>query len=238
MAHQRPNVRPASNIDDVYPGIDLVYYGVPPSPSGKGDGGEGALEYDFIVSPGADPDQIALTFSGADSVEIDANGDLVLQTGDTELRQQKPYIYQEINGARQQVAGEFRIQNSEFKTDSSLITHHSSLVTFDVGEYDPSRPLVIDPLMLGYSTYLGGAPTSDFAYDVAVDPDGYAYVTGDTYSTKFPVTPGALDTSFDGGPTDGFVAKLNQDGSALIYATYLGGAERRRAPRHRRGRGR
>ena len=181
-------------------------------------------EYDFIVSPGADPNQIALTFSGADSVEIDANGDLVLQTGDTELRQQKPYIYQEVNGARQQVAGEFRIQNSEFKTeDSSLITHHSSLVTFDVGAYDPSRPLVIDPLVLGYSTYLGSSPQTDFGFDFAVDANGNAYVTGETHSPRFPTTAGAFDETYNAGTNDAFVAKLNADGSALEYATFLGG---------------
>ncbi len=210
--------------DDVYPGIDLVYYG---------NGGQ--LEYDFVVSPHADPNQIQLTFTGAASVEIDTNGDLVLSdatdngsaiggtTDNFELRQQKPYIYQEVNGTRQQVAGSFRLSSSP------LTPGPSPLVSFDVGAYDPSRPLVIDPLVLGYSTYLGAGGAHDFVYEVAVDDEGYAYVTGETPSAKFPTTAAAFDESFNGGSDDAFVAKLNEDGSALIYAKYIGGADGDRA---------
>jgi hypothetical protein len=254
--------------DDIYPGIDLVYYSsqhsvvssqhenpnLPPSPPRRGDGGEGTtthhspltnsprtnspltthhLEYDFIVSPGADPNQIQLSFSGADSVTLDADGNLILRAGDAELRQQKPYLYQEVNGTRQQVQGEFRVQNAGgtpalpgydgTSTDYCLLsTDYSSSVSFQIGAYDKSRPLVIDPLVLGYSTYLGGIQ-HDAAWDIAVDTDGYSYVVGDPSATNFPVTDGAFDETYNGGNLDLFVAKIDQDGSDVIYATYIGG---------------
>jgi hypothetical protein len=274
--------------DDVYPGIDLVYYGsqhsvvssqhenpnlppsppgrgaggegkttpqhLPPSPLGRGDGGEGTtthhspltnspltthqltthqLEYDFIVAPGADPNQIQISFSGADSVTLDADGNLILRAGDAEIRQQKPYLYQEVNGTRQQVQGEFRVQNSEQNSESRIQNSESSRATdycllttvyFSVGAYDTSRPLIIDPVVLGYSTYLGAGNEMDAAYDIAVDANGHAYVTGETRSLNFPASDGAFDETFNGSNNDAFVAKLNRNGSALLYATYLGGA--------------
>jgi hypothetical protein len=185
----------------VYPGIDLDYHG-----------SQQQLEYDFVVSPGADPRAITLNFAGADQLEVDASGDLLVHAGGTELRQHKPVLYQEVNGVRHEVAGAFRL-------DSALVTHDSSLVTFAVGSYDASRPLVIDPV-LGYSTYLGG---SDFdnANAIAVDSSGSAYVAGETLSANFPT-----QNPFHGhlnGSGDGFVAKLNAAGTALVYSTYLGG---------------
>ncbi len=189
--------------DDVYPGIDLVYYG---------NGGQ--LEYDFVLSPHVDPNQIQLTFAGADSVTINSTGDLVLQTGDIEVRQQKPYIYQEANGTRQEVAGEFRITDP-----SPLAPDPSPLVSFDVGAYDPSRPLVIDPVVLAYSTYLGGSGT-EYGKDIAVDKFGSAYVTGETDSLNFPIINPYQSTK--AGSADAFVTKLSPDGKNILYSTYLG----------------
>ncbi len=191
---------------DVYPGIDVAYYGNQ-SPGREGVG----LEYDFIVSPGVDPDAIALNFAGADGLEIDRAGNLVVHTAAGDVVQQKPYLYQEVNGARQEVAGSF-----------VLSTEYSTHVTFDVGAFDASRPLVIDPLVMGYSTFLGGGGASDRGYAVGVDSVGNAYVTGDTNSIEFPTTPGSFDSSYN-GLSEGFVSKLNATGSALVYSTYLGG---------------
>ncbi len=184
--------------NDVYPGIDLVYYG-------KGQ----QLEYDFIVSPGADPNQIALNFAGADGAEIDGDGNLVLQTAAGDFVQQKPYLYQDTNGVRKVVAGSF-----------VLGTQSSALATFDVGAYDATRPLVIDPLVLGYSTFLGGSG-NEHGYGIDVDNTGNAYITGVTPSSNFPTTPGVFDVGFDGS-TDAFVTKMRSDGSGLIYSTFLG----------------
>jgi hypothetical protein len=160
-------------------------------------------------------------------LQIDDNGDLVLQTAGSEVRLQKPLIYQEINGVKQPISGGYVL----------LSPQSSSLITFEVAAYDTSKPLVIDPIMLIYSTYLGGSGTEgnasgvsgDGSIDIAVDAAGHAYVTGTTFSPDFPTTSGAFDTTCgtDGtcnGGFDAFVTKFNPAGTALLYSTYLGGS--------------
>ncbi len=144
---------------EVYPGVDLVYYG-----------NQYQLEHDFIVAPGADPKVIALRFHGADKVEVDAQGDLVLHIGEGELRLLKPSVYQEPDGARRSIPGGYELTGKH-------------QVGFAVGAYDETKPLVIDPVLV-YSTYLGGS-AGDSATSIAVDSSGYAYVTGYTSSTNF-----------------------------------------------------
>src|SRR5258706_230791 len=185
----------------IYPGIDLVYYG-----------NQRQLEYDFIVAPGADPKKIALGFKGADKLEIDAKGDLVLRAAGGEVRQHKPVVYQEIDGIRQEI-------------DGGYVRKGANRVGFQLAAYDTSRPLIIDPLVLAYSTYLGGNGF-DGASGIAVDRHGNAYVTGFTTSTNFPTTPGALETTFHGDSrfSHPFVTKLDSSGSRLIYSTYFGGS--------------
>ncbi|MGI8549818.1 MAG: SBBP repeat-containing protein, partial [Dehalococcoidia bacterium] len=182
---------------DVYPGIDLVYYGK-----------QGQLEYDFVVAPGANPSQIVLGFDGGGTPTLDAEGNLLLHIAGGDLHLAKPGIYQEMNGKRNAVAGGYVPRNDQTR--------------FDLGAYDATRPLVIDPGLV-YSTYLGGGGNNK-GQDIAVDGAGDAYVTGWTYSATFPTTPGAFQRSF-GGYGDAFVAKLNPGGSALLYATYLGGSD-------------
>src|SRR5207302_1632423 len=188
----------------VYPGIDLVYYG-----------NQRQLEYDFVVAPGADPEKIALGFEGADKLEIDAQGDLVLHVTERAIRQHKPVIYQEVNGIRHEIDGGYVLKGAE-------------QVSFKVAAYDRSRPLIIDPVVLAYSTYLGGS-ISDGGLAIAVDVYGNAYVTGDATSISFPTTPGAFHRSFGGGDGlsgtgDAFVTKLDSTGSTLVYSTYIGGS--------------
>jgi hypothetical protein len=177
----------------VYPGVDLVYYG-----------GQGQLEYDFRVAPAADPNQIALRFDGA-SAHIDS-GDLILTTGQGDLRFHAPRVYQTDGNAQKTVAGRFR-QIAQNK------------IGFTVGAYDHSRELVIDPV-LSYSTYLGGE-NSEFAPRVAVDVGFNMYVAGSTDSAHFPVTNSSTKT----GTRNVFIAKINSTGSALVFATYLGGTD-------------
>jgi hypothetical protein len=184
---------------EIYPGIDLVYYG-----------NQRQLEYDFVVAPGADPKKIALRFQGADKLEIDAEGDLVLHTAGGNIRQHKPIVYQEIDGTRQEIAG-------------SYVRKGANRVGFHVATYDRSRPLIIDPLVLSYSTYLGGS-FNDSVTSIAVDSAGNAYVTGIAQSTDFPTTPGSFQPTSGGTSTfvtSTFVTKLNPAGSALVYSTYL-----------------
>jgi hypothetical protein len=197
---------------DVYPGIDVVYYGR-----------DNQLEYDFIVSPGADPSAITLSFVGANGIEIGGQGDLVLHTAVGDLIQQKPYIYQQVDEVRREVAGEFAPPFKSTTAESSIGGDHATQqIGFSIGAYDPSLPLIIDPLLLRYSTYLGGVGDTDRAFTVAADDAGHAYVAGQTWAVNFPATPGAFDTTHN-GDSDVFVAKLNSTGSALVYATFLGG---------------
>jgi hypothetical protein len=183
--------------ENVYPGVSVVFYGA-----------ERQLEYDFIVAPGADPAQIKLAFTGAESARLNADGDLLLSTPAGELKQHKPIAYQEIDGARREVAAGYQ-----------LSTVPSSLVAFALGDYDPTRPLVIDPV-LTYSSFLGGNAT-DYGNSIAVDASGNMYVTGETNSANFPHVGGVQGEI--GAISDVFVTKLNAAGNAIIYSTFIGG---------------
>ena len=202
----------------VYTGVDLVYYG-----------NQGRLEYDFVVAPGADPKQIRLAFQGADKTVVDAAGDLVLRAGGQEVRFHKPRVYQEINGRRVAVAAGwaldegFRVQGSGLRAaraDRKSKIENRKSASFALARYDRRRPLVIDPV-LSYSTYLGATGHSE-AYALAADAAGCAYVVGVAYN-NFPTTPGAFQPNYTPSTSDGYVAKLNASGTALLYATYLGG---------------
>jgi Beta-propeller repeat len=182
----------------IYPGVDLVYYGT-----------QGRVEHDFIVAPGTSPSVIAFDVHGADQVTIDAHGDLVMATGAGDVRLRKPMLYQEVEGQRRDIPGGYVLTAEQ-------------RVGFQVGAYDATQPLVIDPVLV-YATYLGGSGV-DFGVAVAVDAAGQAYVTGFTGSLDFPVAGRPVQGTYRGGYYDAFVAKLNVDGSALVYATYLGGS--------------
>ena len=178
----------------IYPGIDLVYYG-----NGR------QLEYDFRVRPGADPKQIRLLYSGAKTLAVDAQGNLILETPLGSLTQRKPVAYQEIDGKRREVKASYSVREGKIR--------------FTLGAWDRNRELIIDPI-LKYSTYLGGK-NDDFGFGIAVDSTGEAFVVGSTTSIDFPLA-NPLPGANPGFPT-AFVTKLNSTGSALIYSTYLGG---------------
>lgn len=239
-------------IEQLYEGVDLVWYG-------KGR----SLEYDLVVSPGADPDSIAFELEGFPSPELEAGGALVAGS----VRLERPFAYQEIDGARRSVASRYAVRDS-------------GRVAFELGDFDHSLPLVVDPEIgysfslaestkdiavsgisvdqtgsayvvgssapagtgardvyiaklnpegtaLVYSTTIGGT-RYDLAYDVAVDDAGSAFVTGETASSDFPTTAGAFQPAFASsspGDADAFVLRLAPDGATLVYASYLGGAK-------------
>ena len=183
--------------ESIYPGVDLVYY----STQGR------QLEYDFVVDAGADPNQIKFSFAGADQLEL-LDGDLVIRTKDREIRMHKPVVYQEKDGTRELIAGQYTL-NDERE------------LAFEIGAYDKTRELVIDPV-LAYSTFLGGTG-EDAGIEIAVSAHGNAFVTGLTTSLNFPTNPNGARFG-PGGGSDVFVTKFNAEGNQLIYSTYLGGS--------------
>ncbi len=188
---------------DVYPGINLIYHG-----SGQ------QLEYDFEITAGADPGVIAMNFGGAESMDLDAHGNLVLHTPGGDVVEHAPVIYQVSGGIRQSVSGHYVLEGA-------------SKVGFQVGAYDPGLPLVIDPV-LAYSTYLGGFEGRGNA--IAVDGKGNAFIAGsvaslnnfsDLAGTLDLPTKNALQSHLDSG-TDAFVSELGPTGQ-LVFSTFLGG---------------
>ncbi|MFZ0732891.1 MAG: choice-of-anchor D domain-containing protein [Candidatus Sulfotelmatobacter sp.] len=202
--------------ENVYPGVDLVYYG-----------NQGRLEYDFVVQAGSNPHSIRLNFGSDSLARLDkATGDLVIRTLAGDVRFQKPVAYQPA-GAEQ--TNSRSVNTNKHFVNSRFVLQAKNVVTFQVDSYDTTEPLVIDPV-LSYSTYLGGT-SNDYATSIAVDSSGSAYITGYTTSANFPVTPGAYQTTCGGGTCtsttiDAFVTKLNPSGTALEYSTYLGGSSK------------
>jgi len=185
---------------EVFKGIDLKFFG-------KGR----QLEYDVIVKPGADPKQFRIQLHGVQGLRITPDGDLSIRLPDGgEIRQKKPLVYQQIQGKRLIRQGRFKIAKAEGIWGYG----------FDIGTYDSRHPLIIDPVTLVYSTYLGG---SNWEKIMAIAEDDYAvYVTGWTDSTDFPVKDTAFQTELK-GDSDAFVTSFMPDGS-LLYSTYLGGS--------------
>jgi hypothetical protein len=189
---------------EAYPGIDVVYYA-----------NRRQLEYDFVVSPGASADPIAVSMTGIAAMELQPDGSLKLHpTADATqpaLTMHKPVAFQ------LDAAGTREIVEARYVVDAA------NTVRFALGEYDRSRELVIDPVLL-YATFLGGSG-SDEIYGMAVDGSGYIYVTGVT-TGSFPTKTGSYRTLYRGGSSDAFVTKINPaiSGSAgVVYSTYLGG---------------
>ncbi len=181
---------------DVYPGIDLRYYG-------KGS----SLEYDLIVSPGADPSQIEIEYDGIYSLELTPDGEMTIESAWGTIVEERPFLYQMIDGRQRVIAGHFVVLSENsfgFKIDS---------------EYDHDQNLIIDPL-LRYSTYLGGGDT-DAAKAIAVNSAGNCFVGGETASDDFP-THLPYQTSLSGS-RDIFVTKFDSLGTGLVFSTYIGG---------------
>jgi hypothetical protein len=187
-------------VREVYPGIDLVYYG-----------NQQQLEYDFVVSPRANPSEIRIHFDGVDSVAVSVHGELVLTLADGEIRQHRPAFYQIRDGVRHDAKGGYRLVGR-------------NTVAFSLQQYDPRFALVIDPI-LSYSSYFGGKG-GESGTAIKVDSNASIYIAGQTLSTQFPFSIPAtpFQGTFKGGQGDAFVAKLDNTGSKLIYFTYLGGS--------------
>ncbi len=204
--------------ESVYRGVDLVYYG-----------NQGQLEYDFRVAPGADPDQIALSFQGASARILEGDsGDLVLTTASGEVRFHAPRVYQPAKSQSGESAG-----SGEIAVEGSFRQLADGKIGFSIGDYDPSRELVIDPT-LSYSTYLGGTTgiegpsglaSPGNVISVAADSALNIYLAGSTTSTNFPLTTGNDVTA---GAQNVFISKIYPLGTGsaqLVYSIILGGTD-------------
>ncbi|HLW99473.1 MAG TPA: choice-of-anchor D domain-containing protein, partial [Candidatus Acidoferrales bacterium] len=187
------------NYHDLYPGIDLTYYG-----------NQQRIESDFVLAPGADPNQIQFEVQGASGLHLDAQGNLILGTDAGEVRLLRPGIYQMENGSRREVAGRYVLKSE-------------NRIGFEVAPYDTGKPLVIDPTLV-HASYLGGSGLAgDLANAIAKDATG-TYVTGQTTSVDFPGTvlfPAKEQLFFF---IDTFVTKFNPAGNLLIFSDIIGGA--------------
>jgi Beta-propeller repeat len=203
---------------DIYPGVDLVYYG-----------SSGRLEYDFVVAPYASADRIAFSIAGLEGgqhLRKNAKGDLIIPVGEKEVSLHKPRLYQgdsclhqnsNLTGSahpscRAIAGGRFRVGEHD---------NSGAHVGFELPAYDHSQPLIIDPV-ISFSTFLGGSLGAG-ADGMAVDSSGDIYLIGGTNSNDFPMTSAAFQNAL-AGDTDAFVSKLSEDGSHLIFSTYLGGS--------------
>jgi hypothetical protein len=216
--------------EDVYPGIDLVYYG-----------NARELEYDFVVEPGADPNLIRFVLDpgsaknaarahDASAVRIDPDGSLVVPVATGELRFHKPVVYQparahECEKTSAASSAGCAQQRGRDGVDGRFVILADNRVGFELGAYDTTRPLIIDPV-LEYSTFYGGAET-DVIGGIAVNASGNAYVAGTTDS--FEDFPTSDNLSPDNGgttdvhQTDAFAAEINAEGTGYVWSTYLGG---------------
>jgi hypothetical protein len=187
--------------EQVYQGIDLVFH-----PQND------QLEHDFSVAPGVDPKQIALRVKGAKSLKLDADGSLAIRTAKSEIRQSKPVAYQEIDGKRVEVAASYRVTGG-------------NEIEFELGAYDTTRELVIDPV-LKYASYLGGTLRTAPATVLAEPGTGILWLAGTTNSTDFPAVGDAIREVNTMGNGDIFLAKVDPSKpgpEALLYAAFVGG---------------
>lgn len=191
---------------ELWPGIDAYVRGE-----------EGNLKLDWVVRPGSSPNAIALKLRGADQARLDEEGNLLVHTEYGLLKDSRPYAYQRTPSGERPVDCRFTLKRAE--------TDRGWLIGFDTSSYDPSLPLVIDPIIV-FSTYLGGSgadSTIMAANSLEVTDDDHAILVGNTNASAFPVTAGAFQTTLQQG-IDVTVTKFTPDGSGIVFSTYLGGS--------------
>ena len=182
-------------LENVYDGIDYRMYF-----------DENNLRYDFIIKPNSNPNSIKLKFQGQDKLAINSKGELVLSTILGDIENQKIYCYQVIEQKIKQIECKFKLVAQD-------------IVGFEISEYNKNYPLIIDPLI--YSSYFGGS-SNDECLALKVDDNGYVYFTGNSRSTNYPTSTGAYQ-NVRVGSYDALITKVNQNGTGVVFSTYLGG---------------
>ena len=181
---------------NIYPNIDVRYYST-----------QGKLKYDFIIKPGGNPAAIALRYDGVDKLSVQ-NKELVINTSVGQARELAPYSYQTNIDGRKDVLTKYVVKNN--------------VVTFDVANYDPTATLVIDPQLIFVSFTRSTA--DNFGFTATPGIDGTFFSGGIVFGTGFPNTTGAYQTTYGGGGIDIGIFKFSANGTARMYATYIGGS--------------
>jgi gliding motility-associated-like protein len=199
-------------LHDLYDGIDL-----------KLIENELQLKYEFHVHPNIDPGAISMEYNGHHDIRLDRKGNLIVISDLGEIIEQKPYVYQIVNGTIREVDCTYKLEGAK--------------LTFELGEYNPNVTLVIDPVLV-FATY-SGSPSDNFGMTATYGYDGSAYsggiVFGNAYPTPAPswnttttitnVMPVANDPLGTYGVTDVFVSKYSDDGVNMLWTCFLGGGD-------------
>ncbi len=182
---------------NLYSGIDMTAYSQ-----------EGNFKYDFIVAPGIDPGIIQMAYNGTDGLSIE-EGNLLVETSITQVKEQRPYAYQQINGIEIAVDCEYQLANN--------------IISFEFPNgYDSAYPLIIDPVVVAAT--ISGAPSDNWGFTATYDNAGNIYAGGASFGVGYPTTFGSFQMNYGGGSRDIAITKYNPDGSQQIYATYVGGS--------------
>ena len=193
-------------LGDLYPGIDLKLIEQ-----------KEELKYEFSVKPKANPDQIQLEIKGYEALEVDREGNLIIRTALGEIMERKPYSYQIINGRIKEIKTAFRLTGNR--------------VQFELGDYDPTVELVIDPVLV-FATYAGSV-TDNFGMTATYGYDGTAYSAGIIYGNQYPtpdplawdVTSNITIPNTNVATTDAFISKYSADGTTMLWTTFIGGGD-------------
>ncbi|MGV6862331.1 MAG: DUF7948 domain-containing protein [Putridiphycobacter sp.] len=192
---------------DIYPNINLVFFEK-----------DQDLKYEYRIQPGGDYSKIKLKYKGQDKIKLQKNGNVTIYSELGQIIEQKPYVYQIINGKIVEIPSKFMLTKE-------------GVLSFDIGDYDPSLELIIDPVLV-FATY-NGANTDNFGMTATYAYDGKAYTGGVIYGNSYPTPSPAWNTTtnFTGtssanyGITDVFISKYSADGTQMLWTTFIGGGD-------------
>jgi gliding motility-associated-like protein len=191
---------------EFYNGIDLKLISHPEE-----------FKYEFHLQPNADPRLISFNYAGVKNVKLAKNGNLIIETELGKIFEQKPYTYQMVDGKIKEIKNAFVVNDNQ--------------VSFNLGKYDQSLKLIIDPVLV-FATY-SGSVTDNFGMTATYGYDGTAYSAGIIYGNQYPTPdPLAWDVSSNitipstnVATTDAFISKYSADGTTMLWTTFIGGGD-------------